>query len=59
MWPKPENAGDVFLTKESDATPEPSARRLVGYTVSPASRYLMNFEKMHSRVTIRFTGMDG
>ena len=58
MWPKHENAGDAFLVKESDSTPEPSNRRLVGYTVSPDSRFIMNFERITDSITIRFTGMD-
>ena len=58
MWPKPENPGDTFLVKISDGTQESTERRLVGYTVSPESRYIINFAKLHPLTTIRFTGME-
>ena len=59
MWPKPENPGDVFLTKENDSTvQEYAGKRLVGYTVSPASRFIMHLAKFRTSTTIRFTGMD-
>ena len=58
MWPKPEFAGSTFLTKESDSTPEPNTSKLVGYTVSPDSKFIMHFPKFPPKATIRFTGMD-
>ena len=60
MWPKPENSGDTFLVKISDGSQASSLkeRRLVGYTVSPESRYILNFAKLRSVTTIRFTGME-
>ena len=50
--------GSTFLTKESDSTPEPNTSKLVGYTVSPDSKFIMHFPKFPPKATIRFTGMD-
>ena len=58
MWPKPEFAGSTFLTKASDSTPEPNTSKLVGYTVSPDSKFIMHFPQFPPKATIRFTGMD-
>ena len=58
MWPKPEFAGSTFLTKASDSTPEPNTSKLVGYTVSPESKFIMHFPSFPPKATIRFTGMD-
>ena len=59
MWPKPENAGDTFLVKISDGTQDSSAKaRLVGYTVSPESRFILNSAELKPKTTIRFTGLE-
>ena len=58
MWPKPEFAGSTFLTKASDSTPEPNTSKLVGYTVSPESKFIMHFPSFPPKAIIRFTGMD-
>merc|ERR1711997_636913 len=66
LWPKPETPGDIFVTKETDSTELQDEIRLVGYTVSPTSHYIVNFLKLprnedgnRKTTNIRFTGMDG
>ena len=59
MHPKPEVPGDVFVTKENDLTPNIDKTRLVGYTVSASSNFIVHFNKFHKFTTVRFSGMDG
>ena len=60
LWPKPETPGDIFVTKEGETDENHDLQRLVGFTVSPVTRYNVHFQKFSSKTTrIRFTGMDG
>ena len=54
------------MTKETDSTETHDFEKLVGYTVSPNSNYIVHFLKFQSNekgrridTRIRFTGMDG
>jgi len=59
MWPKAANPGDTFLVKISDGSQEEATnRRLVGYTVSPESRFILNSGAFGNGTTIRFTGLE-
>jgi len=66
LWPKPVEAGDIFVTREGDSGDLQDFTRLVGFTVSPLSRYHVHFVKYPTNADgwfkptrIRFTGMDG
>ena len=59
-------AGDIFVTREGDSGDLQDFTRLVGFTVSPLSRYHVHFVKYPTKADggfkptrIRFTGMDG
>ena len=59
MWPKPEVPGDSFLVKISDGSQQEATNRgLVGYTVSPDSRFVINFAELSNGTQIRFTGLE-
>ena len=58
MSPKPENSGDTFLVKISDGTQVSDTSRVVGYTVSPESRFILNSAELKPKTTIRFTGLE-